>query len=384
MIVPYPPLEAYRRDIARLDGQPFGPDDGRWIAAATLLQRYTESDGAERREIGRRLASHLAYETELTFCSAGLQLAHEIEEAGALHLATAWLALLEQSIPTDHALDFGRVRATRARVARRLGDVEAARVFYADVEQVGESRAEPELTARAWIGYGVIAIERGNYPEARRWYEAAALVADDTGCAAESSQAHGGLMHVYAKAGDMERAIVEGWRAFDAMPRDDSRSSELLNNLSQALYDTGQFATALRGFGAAVRRATHPRILLAALGGTATAAGALGRETIVEAAAARIERIVRTAWSHPVALAYLDLSDAFSMLGETSRSAEFRQAARELAEANSYYELLYRAAEPSATRPVAAVPAPLVSTTTKQVIGYIGALETPADLRLVG
>src|SRR6476661_223780 len=107
MLVPYPPLEAYRRDVARLDGAAFGPDDGRWIAAASLLQRYTESSGADRREIGTRLAAHLAFETELTFCNAGLQLGREIEEAGALNLAMSWLTLLEQTVPHDRTLDLG-------------------------------------------------------------------------------------------------------------------------------------------------------------------------------------------------------------------------------------------------------------------------------------
>jgi tetratricopeptide (TPR) repeat protein len=384
MVVPYPPLDAYRRDIARLDGQPFGANDGRWIAAATLLQRYTESSPVERREIGAQLASQLAFESELTFCRAGLQLAREIEEAGALHLAASWLFLLERTVPLQRALDLGHVRAARARVARRLGDVDAARTLYAEVEQLGESRAEPELTARAWIGFGVIAVERGNYPEARRWYEAAALVADDTGCKEESSHAHGGLMHVYAKAGDMERAVLEGWRAFEAMPKHDERSAELLTNLSQALYEAGQFATAVRGFGAAVRRSSQPRVLLGALGGAATAAAALGRRAIVEAASIRVERLVRTAWSHPVALAYLDLSDAFSILGDASRAAEFRQLARKLAEVNSHYELIYRADDPPPTRPAAAAPTAFVSTTAKQVIGHIDSLDAPADLSLVG
>jgi len=384
MLVPYPPLEAYRRDVARLGGTAFGPDDGRWIAAASLLQRYTESTGADRREIGSRLAVHLAFETELTFCNAGLQLGREIEEAGALHLAMSWLALLEQTVSSDRTLDLGRVRAARARVARRFGDVEVARTLYAQVEQLGESRAEPELTARAWIGYGVIALERGNHPEAHRWYEAAALVADDTGCRSESAQAHSGLMIVYAKAGDTERAIVEGWLAYRAGAADDELSSELLSNLSQAIYDAGGFAAALRGFGAAVSRATQPRILLGALGGPALSAAALGQAAVVDAAAARIERLVRTAWSHPVSVAWLDLSDAFAMLGNSERSSVYRKRALDLAEANSHHEVAYRASEPPTVRPTTAQPATTFGTTAMQVIGQLDSLDAPADLTLVG
>ena len=383
MLVPYPPLEAYRRDIARLGAPAFGSDDARWIAAASLLQRYTESSGADQRDVGNRLAVHLASETELTFCSAALQLEREIEEAGALHLALSWLTLLEQTVSNDRTVDLGRVRSVRARVARRLGDVEASRELYAQVEQLGESRAEPELTARAWLGYAAIALERGNTPEARRWYQAAALVADDTGCRTESALAHAGLAIVYGKIGDVERAIVEGWHAF-TLSADDQLRPELLSNVSQALYDAGQFAVALRGFAAAVSRATRPRILLGALGGVAMSAGVLGHAGVVDAAAARIERLVRSAWPHPVALACLDLSDAFAMVGNSERSAEYRKRALHLAEANSHHEIAYRAAEPAALRPAAADPGRKLGTTTMQVIGHIDSLDTPADLTLVG
>src|SRR4051812_2060292 len=116
MAVPLPPLDAYRRDIAALGGQPFGSDDGQWIMVATLLQRFAETPGAERQEIGAQLASHLAVDGELTFCNAALKFEQRIEEAGALHLAASWIAFLEQTIPDDRTLEVGRVRATRARV----------------------------------------------------------------------------------------------------------------------------------------------------------------------------------------------------------------------------------------------------------------------------
>ena len=184
MLVPYPPLEAYRRDVARLGGQrSLGPDDGRWVAAAVLLQRFVDAPPEERGEIAKALARYLASEAEVTFWRAGLEVADQIDEAGALHLCYTWLSLLEKIVPEDRALDVGRFRATRARLARKLGDTDVAIELYKEVEQLGETRAEPELTARAWIGFAVSAVERGNLPEAKRWYQAAALVADDTACA---------------------------------------------------------------------------------------------------------------------------------------------------------------------------------------------------------
>ena len=165
----YPPLEAYRRDVARLgDGRTFGPDDGTWVAAAMLLQRYVDGSSDERVALAAELARYLAPEGTLTFSGAALRLAAQIERAGALHLAASWLSLLDRALPTRDALDVGRTRAQRASVARKLGALDAAQELYAEAEAIGDASGEPELSARAWIGYAILAHMRGNYPDARR------------------------------------------------------------------------------------------------------------------------------------------------------------------------------------------------------------------------
>ena len=384
MPVAYPPLEAYRRDVARRgDERPFGPNDGRWVAAAMLLQRYLSAELLDRRPIGAELAKYLAFETELTFCRAALELTVEIEEAGALNLAASWLDLLAQAVPADQTLNVGRVRAARARVSRRLGNTELSRSLYTEVEQLGESAAEPELTARAWIGFGVIAAERGNYPEARRWYEAAALVADDTSCPEQSQQAHQGLMIVFATAGDLERALIEGWRAYRASSKSVESNAEILTNVSQLLHDAGHHEAALRGFAAVVARATHPRVLLGALGGVAMAAALMGRRRIVEAAASRIHSLERSAWSHPVALALIELSDAFFALGDDARAHDLRERGLHLAEASSHFELAHRARENPPARPEQ-IRAHEFGSAASQIITDIESLDAPSDLCEVG
>src|SRR5262245_31421050 len=248
MMAPYPPLEAYRRDIARLGGRTsFGPNDVRWLDAAGLLHRFIDAPFPERTQLATALARLLAPEIELTVWRAGLELAHEIEDAGALHLCYTWVFALERLVPDNRVIDDGRVRATRARIARKLGAVDLALELYAEVERLGEQRGEPELTARAWIGYAVAASERGNLPEARRWYREAALVADDTGCAEQASLAHQGLLVSFAVAGDFNEAIVEGWRAYVSANGNAARQAEILGNLSQARYDMGQHPAAIPG-----------------------------------------------------------------------------------------------------------------------------------------
>ena len=149
--------------------------------------------------------------------------------------------------------------------------------LYAEAEAIGEADGEPELSARAWIGYAILAHMRGNYPEARRWYGAAVLIADDNGFREQSFSARQGLMVAAAVAGDFDRAMREGWQAFVLSSGDRDREAEVLTNMAQVLHESGRHDAALRGFAAAVTRTIVPTVLLPALGGAASAAAIVGR-----------------------------------------------------------------------------------------------------------
>jgi tetratricopeptide (TPR) repeat protein len=378
MLVPYPPLEAYRRDIERLGRSSFSPHDVRWVDSAILIQRFVDAPPAERHELATGIARLLAPEVELTFWRAGLEVANEIEEAGALHLCYTWLFSLERIVPDNRVVESGRVRATRARIARKLGAADLALELYGEVERLGELRAEPELTARAWIGYGVAAFERGNFPEARRWYRAAALVADDTGCYEQASLAHQGLLIAHAIAGDFNDAIVEGWHAYVSAHGNTARQAEILSNVSQALYDMGHHAAALHGFAAVIAHTPQVRVLLPALGGAAMAAAALERPGAVRAAATRAEALMSSGWHHPVALTLLDLADAYDRLGECDTAHGYRSRGLSIAESHGLHQLAHRAREgkPAEKR---ATPVEL-DLAAGQVVGNIGLLDAPSDL----
>lgn len=383
MWMPHPPLEAYRRDLARLgDARCIGPDDAAWLAAATLLDRYVGAAAAERLALAPRLAECLATHGGGSVLGAGLEFAVALESAGALHLAATWLSRLEQLGGEDRPLDLGRVVARRARIAHKLGLADAALELYQSVAALGEAHAEPELTTQAWNGIALIAHVRGNHPDARRWYRAAALVADDTGCAEQACVAHQGLLILAAVGRDFEQALAEGRLAMAAAEYDQEQLAVVLNNIAQVLHDMRQHAAALRGFGAVVNRTRVPRTMLAALGGAALAAAALGHREIVAAAADRIARLSHTEWPYPHAVALLDLSDAYAMLGDAKASARYRFRARELGAANGYHELVYRAEQAAAQRLIAAAPA--LGPTAAGVVSEFEALDAPIDLVAVG
>jgi tetratricopeptide (TPR) repeat protein len=376
----YPPLEAYRRDAARLgDGRTFGPDDGAWVAAAMLLQRYVEGPASGRTTIAAELARFLAPDDALTFPEAGLRLAAQIDRAGALHLAASWLNLLDRVLPPSAPLVTGRTRAQRASVARKLGALDAAHALYADAESIGETHGEPELSARAWIGYGVLAHMRGNYPDARRWYRAALLVADDNHLGEQSFQARQGLMIAAAVAGDFDSAMREGWQAYVLSSGDGDREAEVLTNIAQALYECGRHHAALRGFAAAVARTAVPTVLLPALGGAACAAAALRRRDIVEAAAQRVEVLSRTAWAYPLCSVLLDLADAHARLGANGSASAYRDRARIIAIEHRFHELHQRA-ERADEGTMVREDEPSLGAAASRVVTDIECLDAPADL----
>lgn len=376
----YPPLEAYRRDVARLgEGRTFGTDDGTWVASAMLLQRYVDGSPGERVGLAAELARYLAPEDLLSFPDAALRLATQIERAGALQLATSWLSLLDRALLARDALDVGRTRAHRASVARKLGALESAYELYAETEVVGKTNGEPELTARAWIGFAILAHMRGNYPEARRWYAAAAVVADDNGFVEQSFAARQGLL--ITVAGDFDRAMCEGWQAFALSSGDRDREAEVLTNLAQVLHEAGRHWTALRGFAAAVARTTAPAISLPALGGAASAAASLGRRDIVQAAAARVEMLAGIAWAHPLSSAFLDLAEAYGRIGSAGTAAAYGNRGRAIAMENRFHELAQRLDARDCLKPDAAQ-APF-GVTASRVVADIEGLEIAPDLSQV-
>src|SRR5437867_990366 len=226
MITSLPPLEAFRRDTVHLSSQDQTPArPAAWLSAAILLHRWSESSESEQAELRAALEGTL----EQTIIADGRPLprptprpagdewiaaearrvANEAEEAGAIHLAWTILTLVE-SIRPDDDLERGRCIAQRARIARLADDREGAEELYQTVEQVGRDSGNPELLARAFLGYGLLSRTRGNYPDARRWSTLAAAEADANGVTDVSSLAHHTLMICAGVAGDFDQSLLEG------------------------------------------------------------------------------------------------------------------------------------------------------------------------------
>ncbi|HEX7981072.1 MAG TPA: hypothetical protein VF461_20865 [Gemmatimonadaceae bacterium] len=371
MIVPLPALAAYRKDVEQLDStlpSTSQLDDSltRWLAFASTLETLAtardQPDGvsALRAQLLATSETILPATTDASTLHATVdggsagrvesratlevaqltrRVADTAEQGGALWLATSMLATLERISDELPALEVGRIMTQRARTARKANAADVAEVLYKRVAKLGRVAAEPELIARAAIGFGVLAQFRGNLPLAARHFEKASRMAARVADADLIRLAEQGKMVIAAKRGAFADALRHGWAAFSATTGDRERESETLLNLAQLAFDTGHPRAALHGFAAALERGPGPRLRLPALGGAARAAAALGRKDILNWTADQLDAATPVgSFAYPAASALLDLALAFAVAAP-ARAQIVAARALELTERFGFHEL---------------------------------------------
>lgn len=330
-----PPVEAYRRDLARLRRTTsFGDEDDGWLLLAHVVRQRAASgapaDVAPPEEDAgalRRLAALVATAPEVdgAIVARLSAAALRMESAGALLLAASMLASIERLLDDALVLERGRVIAQWARVERMLGETDVAADLYERARRSGRRHELPELLARADLGLGVLARMRGNYPEARRRFRRGLAVAERAGLVELTGIAHQSLMIAAAVARDFDTALAHGWSAL-AHATDANHEAVVLLNLAQLCLDTGHDAAALRGFLAAAERTERETTRVGAWAGAAVAAARTGDRSLLEACAARVEQaLLGDMAPYERAQRLLVLSDAW----RASRDAAAERSARE-------------------------------------------------------
>src|SRR5262249_19350148 len=107
-----------------------------------------------------------------TLASAVIALAGELEDNAYFRLAHCVLTSLLLLMPKGDIPLRGRIVAQQGRIARHLGEFAAAARYYQAVEALGQEHALPDLVGRAWVGQGLLAHTRGDFPETRRRFQA--------------------------------------------------------------------------------------------------------------------------------------------------------------------------------------------------------------------
>jgi hypothetical protein len=420
MIVPLPPLDAYRADLAGAPGlDSFGADDGTWLLTAELLTRRA------RVRRGRRMPQDAlaAIDGALTpllhgewaaqpgdagsggdagpsaptaedpaaadaaLAASALSVAERVEAAGALNLAFAMLVALADATPGASARTHGLVLAQRARIARKLGFLDAADALYGSAARAGRASGDADLVVRAMLGRGVLARIRGNYPDARVRFRRALRASERAGLASLASMAHHGLLIAASVAGDVDTALQHGWAAWQLAGDDVERQADLLATLAAAASDAGYDAAALRAYLGAAARSPMARLRLPALGGAALSAARVGDRGQLEAITRDLEHtLAREALPYERAQALTLLAEGWALAEPTTRGEPFASRARSLA-VNGYHELLHQLdalATPARPAPPDAGRAPTLPTTaapraTRVVVRALEALDLPSE-----
>lgn len=354
-------LDAYRtvngRSPASLDG-----DDGSWLHVGSLLEHAAALPEEERgpyleivgKTIKRAIGDDLwrtghrtdppQLRNESTLDSRLRVFCEIIEGAGALELSDAILCAYLSADHRVSPVEAGRVEAVRARIAWKSGELDVAEERYRRVAMTGRLLGSDELRVRARIGRAIVARQAGNYPAARRYGQHAIVLAERSGLRRLASMAHHTLMVAAAVGKEFESAVEHGWQAFLNADGDVTLESGALGNLGQLFLDAGHPSTAIAAFRAVLARRPSDRIAVPALGGLAIAGARLHNPDVVHTTTDEIlARFKANAGvtAYDIAGTLVDLTRAYSCLGDDARAEEFRAQAHALAESRGFHEIVH-------------------------------------------
>ncbi|AHG92533.1 Tetratricopeptide repeat-containing protein (plasmid) [Gemmatirosa kalamazoonensis] len=390
------PTAALRADLDTTDA----PDEAsaRWLVVATVLARLGQVDAADRagyahgcaeavEPMARELLAWRGPAAPDALAGLVQREVEAMERAAALHLALSALQSLVPLLADDALVRRGHVLAQLGRVARQMGELDAATRYYESARDLAARAHDDELAARAAVGLGVVHGQRGNYPAARDAYRRALAAAPAGSPIARG--AHHGLMLAATAAEDYDAAFEHGWQAFVHAHDDAEGRAEMLINLARLCRKVGEYAAALRAFQASLGLTTVRRLQLPALGGAVLAASALGDHATADALSAVAERLAAAGEpAYERACAWIDLASGALTRGARGAAERYVHTARAITIPAGFHELTWQtddmanalAAAPREHRPTRArtvAPPPPLGAPSSAVIAEIRAL--PVD-----
>jgi tetratricopeptide (TPR) repeat protein len=379
------PGAAYRVDLAGR-ATPFGPDDDRWLQIACELHLAAMSRGDDRRAslyeaIGLTVdlfgdefidgRAEYEWQRNLGYVEALVVLADVMQEASAYHLAAVLLDDLLLAAADITGLQRGRILAQRARIEWKLGRLDDAFARFEALEALGRRIRSPELRARAVIGLGAVAQQRGNFPMMHECVTKALRIALKHEFRSIERVARQGLMVVAAKNGRHGESLQEGWKVLELSRGRQDLEVEILQNMGQLLLEAGHPAAARACFAAVLSRTHATRLLLNALSGLALASARSGSEATVEWAVRELWRAQKfSVPRHDLAMALVEAAQALHVTGRVADAIRYRDAGAAIARNAGFHEVEFRA-EALADGPAAAA----LDQGAQQVVLELQALE---------
>jgi hypothetical protein len=340
------------------------PPDQRTVHLTAVVESVRVTLGPERWAVGHR-ADPVRPASDRSLAGRFRSYCEIVEDVGALALADVLLEAWVAADPDVDVIEHGRVEAVRARLAWKVGDLDAATERYRRVAAVGRREGSDELRVRALIGQSIVARNLGNYPRVRERANRAATLAERRGMRRLAATARQMLTIGFAVARDFGPAVTHGWQAYLHGLGDPIMEAEALQIIGQLFLDMGHPEPAAAAFRTIISRGPTDRFLVPSLGGLAVAASRMGeRDTVSWAEDVVAARMRAGATPYTSASAQLDFASAWEELGVAARAAEARRRAMKIALEHHFHEIAHHAAE----RHVVKAPAPATLSTTAEEV----------------
>ncbi|MEP6764080.1 MAG: hypothetical protein ABJB66_07210 [Gemmatimonadaceae bacterium] len=156
--------------------------------------------------------------------------------------------------------------ARRGRLARIIGELDDAASCYVMARQVVRKLPRRDARSMADIGLSLVAIGRGNFPEATKG--ALRLLRPSTNAAnIFQVHAHQVLALTKRRNGNLIEAMGHAWDAFDLASGNDMRRLELIGSMSEISAEFGDLDAAAHGFDTVLSANVPNRIQVPSLAG---------------------------------------------------------------------------------------------------------------------
>jgi tetratricopeptide (TPR) repeat protein len=230
------------------------------------------------------------------------------------------------------------------RLARSGGEHARAESWHRRAIMLGRQTGAWEPYARSYVGLGNLAVQRGNYPQARRCQIKAYRAAKRHALGEVMAMALHDLFTIAVESGEAANAQRYARQAFRAYGPTHSRIPYLAHDLAVLWIREGQFDQALPVLEALLPRfeAVEDRVLI--LANVARAAGGVGRKEAFETAWSGTENLlILPQTAARAAQALLNLSRGATGLGEWERAETAAQSALERASRRGEAQIVFEA-----------------------------------------
>jgi tetratricopeptide (TPR) repeat protein len=249
------------------------------------------------------------------------------EGQGKLGTAVEFLHAAVSAAPTDASL-----AVQIGRLSRMRAQYDKAELWFRDAVARARQQRDWQAYAEGAAGLGNLYVQKGNFPQARRFHRKCLRAALRHGLREMQGAAWHNLFGIAVECGETERAAGYAARALRAYPPGSAGLPRLSLDLSYHWIVQGHFGAALSLLRATLPHIAHPGVRATALANLARAAGGAGDAEGFERAWSQVWAMVEGGSAEDgAARALLDLAHGATALARWGHARRAAEAALETA-----------------------------------------------------